>query len=603
MGHKNLRLCSVIILLAILGLVWFVQRDVSHRRAGESAGQVLDAKPDEADLLMPEFRLVDSAGVPHTSSQWKDRELIAIVFVGIECPLVQQYAGRLAQLAHEFPTVGFLAVDANSQDTLQEIAAWARETQLPFGVYQDEQHALANALSAERTPEAFLFDRERRLRYRGRIDDQFEVGLARPTLRRQDLREAIEALLEGRPTPVARTVAPGCLIGRAPTPAVDSPVTYTKDIAPILAQRCAPCHQSGEIGPFPLTRYEEMLGWGPTMREAVELGRMPPWPASEPIGYFANDGRLRPEEKRRLLEWIDRDCPHGDGARPPAPPRAFAKDGWHIGAPDFIYPLGDAPFEVPATGDIDYQFFTVDPHLKEDLWISAVEFQPGNRSVVHHAAAILTYPPEMNRPEFGFFGFAPGGRPMVLPEGHGIHVPAGSKFELQIHYTPNGTATTDWSRFGLKVADRREGLRPMVGYGAIASTDMVIPPNADDYPIGAVTLIDRDFVLWSVFPHMHMRGKSAWIEAVFPDASVHRLLTIPKWDFNWQLTYELAKPLRIPAQTVVYMRATYDNSSSNLANPDPNREVRWGRMTHDEMWVVMLNGFLAEPAPDDRGGQ
>jgi hypothetical protein len=142
-------------------------------------------------------------------------------------------------------------------------------------------------------------------------------------------------------------------------------------------------------------------------------------------------------------------------------------------------------------------------------------------------------------------------------------------------------------------------MREMIPYGAIADMNMVIPPNAPNHEIWAATSLDKDFELWSVFPHMHLRGKSAYVEAFLPDATVKRLLTIPRWDFNWQMTYELREPLRLPKGTIIFMRATFDNSSGNQANPDPGREVRWGRMTNDEMWVTMLNGFEVTPSTPD----
>ncbi|MBY0587041.1 redoxin domain-containing protein [bacterium] len=539
------------------------------------------------------FTLIDVFGNKHIWSEFETHRAVVVVFVGNECPLVQFYARRLSELLREFEgqRVGFLAINSNSQDSLEEMSRWSKRLSLPFPVYKDIDQRVADNLGVTRTPEALLLTPNKEIVYQGRIDDQYDIGLLRSNARHSYLRDAIVRFLDRKPIEVGFTKAPGCLIGRIKAATSKPTVTFANDIAPIVERRCATCHQPGEIAPFSMLDYEEIASWGPMIQETVLEDRMPPWPAREPLGHFVNDKRLLPREKELLLRWIEEGCAEGVRRSSISPPQPASADGWHIGKPDLVYSIGERPFELPASGDIDYQFYTVDLKLMEDRWIQAIEFLPGNRAVVHHAAVTLAYPEVMKKSEFGFYGFAPGSGPMVLPAGRAIHVPAGSLLKFQIHYTPIGTPTTDQSRVGLKFTDPQPDLLIMVPYGAIASTDMVIPANAKNHDVWAVTMIEEDYEVWGIFPHMHLRGKSAMIEALLPDASVKRLLTVPKWDFNWQFTYELKEPIRLPAGTLIHMRAVFDNSSDNSANPDPNKAVRWGRMTRDEMWVIMLNGF------------
>ena len=176
--------------------------------------------------------------------------------------------------------------------------------------------------------------------------------------------------------------AHGCLIGRVTKVTPHGEVTYTKHVARILQERCVSCHRTGEVAPFALTSYEEVLGWGATIREVVELGRMPPWFADPRYGHFANDARLSDQEKQQICTWVDNGCPPGDPADLPEP-KHFA-DGWQMGPPDQIVYMSEKPFQLPAEGVIEIQRFIVDPGWTTDRWIEITEARPGNRAVVHH---------------------------------------------------------------------------------------------------------------------------------------------------------------------------------------------------------------------------
>jgi peroxiredoxin len=565
------------------------------------AGLVPLARPSRprapAPILAPvmaDFTLPDHRGKPHSLRDLAGYRLVVIVFLGNDCPIARACAPRLAELARAFGPrgVAFLGVNANAQDSLVGLGAYARAHKLPFPLLKDADHALADRLGAERTPEAFVLDERRAVRYRGRIDDQYSVGARRGRPTRHDLALALEALLAGQPVSSPRTSSPGCLIGRRPQVVPRGAITYTKHIAPILQRRCVECHRAGEVAPFALTRYSEASAWSAMIREVVDEGRMPPWFASPRHGTFRNDARLTAQEKELLLAWIDNGCPEGNpGNLPRFPP---LPSGWRIPRPDQVVFMADRPHRVPAEGELRYEYFTVDPGFQEDRYVRAAEVRPGNASVVHHALVMLARPGE---DEFGdglgaLLDYAPGMAPTVLPPGHAIHVPAGSKFVFQLHYTPNGSPQEDRTRLGLVFADNK-AVKKLVRGGAVLNPALDIPAGAADYRLTAEQVLTENVRLLSLSPHMHLRGKAFRFEAVFPGGRREVLLDVPRYDFNWQLRYELAEPRPLPRGTRLVCTAVYDNSADNPANPDPKSVVTWGDQTSDEM-LIGFYAYVAE---------
>lgn len=544
------------------------------------------------------FSLRDFRGKVHSLADVADKKLIVIAFLGCECPLAKLYAPRLEKLAAEFEPQGvaFFGINANSQDSLTELGAYVQTHKLAFPVLKDAGNAVADQMGAVRTPEAFVLDQERTIRYWGRIDDQYLVGRQRPAATREDLKQAIEELLAGNSVSVAEAPAVGCRIGRVPKREPHGDVTYSNQIARVLQQRCVECHRPGEIAPFPLTSYEEVAGWGETIREVVEQKRMPPWFANPEHGKFANDARLTDAERETIYAWLDAGCPEGDPAQLPEP-RTFTA-GWQIPEPDQVIPIRDEPYEVPADGVVAYQYFKVDPGFKEDRWIKAAEARPDNRGVVHHIVAFFV-PPGVNLrsgPRGAMIGYAPGMPPTRFPEGAAMFVPAGSQVIFQMHYTPNGSPQLDRSSIGLVFADPAE-VKERIGGGMAGNRFFEIPPRADNYEVASKHRFDKDVRLLNMTPHMHLRGKSFRYEAEYPDGTREVLLDIPHYDFNWQLRYQLAEPKFLPKGTTLLCTAHFDNSAENLANPDPEQAVRWGDQTWDEM---MIGYFSTLPVGHDK---
>ena len=561
-------------------------------------------RPSPLGREVKNFTLEDYRGKAWSLADFAEKKAVVVAFVGVECPLVAHYALRLQELAakYEASGVSFLAIDSNQQDSLAEIAAFARKHKLEIPVLKDPGNKVADAFGAERTPEVFVLDAGRRVVYHGRIDDQFTYGIQRPKVEQAYLATAVDLLLSEKriETPHAETV--GCLIGRVLTPQTDSDVTYSKQIARIFQDHCVNCHRPGEIAPFALTSYDEVVGWAGMIREVVSEQRMPPWHANPAHGKFANDRRLTDEEKSQIDRWVAAGAPEGDKKDLP-PPREYTV-GWQIGEPDAVVYMADKPYSVPAKGEVRYQYFQVDPGFTEDKWIQAAECRPGNRAVVHHIIVGVVPPggrfgeQEINGVRSDWLtATAPGARPLVLPVGLAKLIPAGSRLVFQMHYTPNGTAQEDRSCVGFKFADPKT-VKRQVGTDKAATQNFRIPPGEANHKVEATHRFGRDMLMLAMFPHMHLRGKAFRYTAIYPSGEREILLDVPRYDFAWQNSYEFVEPKKMPRGTRLFCEAWFDNSEANLANPDPTDTVRWGDQTWEEM---MIGYFDATPAEEGVG--
>ncbi|MEX0677898.1 MAG: redoxin domain-containing protein [Pirellulales bacterium] len=542
------------------------------------------------------FSLPDFHGNKHSLNDYEGKPVV-IAFVGTECPLAKNYAPRLTSLAAEFSEKGvaFLAVNANVQDSLIEVGNYARDYKIPFPLLKDNNNVVADTMGAVRTPEVFLLDKDRVVRYWGRIDDQYGfktgAGYVKPKLKERYLADAITEVLAGKEVSRPEVASVGCFIGRATKTEPKGEVTYSNQIARIIQNNCVECHRAGEVAPFTLLSYDDVSAWADTIREVVSEGRMPPWFADPRFGHFINDARLSDEDKQQIFAWIDNGCPEGDPKDLPEP-RKFV-EGWQIGKPDQIVYMRDEPFAVPAEGVVDYQYFSVDPGWTEDKWIAATECRPGNRSVVHHIIAFLQPPGDKDVGDRGGIGgYAPGMTPNVPPPGTAIFVPAGSKLVFQLHYTPNGVEQTDRSMVGIKFADRKT-VKQIVRGGLVGDTGFRIPAGDANYEVTARHLFLKDTLLLNLTPHMHLRGKDFKFEAEYPDGRREVLLDVPKYDFNWQLRYMLVEPKLMPKGTRLHCTAHFDNSADNQANPDPTDTVTFG----DQTWNEMMFGFYSSIDP------
>ncbi len=556
-------------------------------------GRLSAADPSASSLLgrkVPDVALTDFRGANVSLAEFRDKPLVVLAFLGTECPLARLAVPKLNALHKEFDSrgVAVLGVNANRQDSLAELAAQAKEQGIEFRLLKDAGQKLADAAGAERTPQVIVLDRERAVRYVGRIDDQDGIGFRRDAAKRHDLKIAIEELLADKPVSVPVTDIEGCHIGRVREAKSDGEVTYSKQIARILQDRCVVCHRPGQVGPFAMTNYDEVVGWAETIAEVVKDNRMPPWHASPDHGQFANARNLPSDEKQLILDWVKAGAPAGNLNELP-PPKTFV-DGWQLSRePDAIVTMREQPYAVPASGTVRYQYFSVDPKFTEDKWVTAAELQPGNRGVVHHILVFAKTEGELKKFDGdGSFlaAYVPGFLPQTFPAGMAKLIPAGAKLVFQIHYTPNGQPADDLSRIGLLFAKPDDITHAVITSEARQSRELVIPPKAANHRLQADSPKSPvEVQLLNLMPHMHVRGKSFKCELKTADGKSQTLLDVPRYDFNWQTSYQLAEPMTIPAGSQLHCVAHFDNSENNRNNPNPNATVRWGEQTWDEMLI------------------
>ncbi len=414
---------------------------------------------------------------------------------------------------------------------------------------------------------------------------------------------------------VAVLVSTAGLSGTAAAGAEADTPTFTEDVAPILYENCVTCHRAGEVAPMSLVTYQETRPWGRSIKNKVMSGEMPPWHADPSVGRFLNERRLTDDERDTIVQWVDAGAPEGDRDKlPPAP--TFA-EGWQIGTPDLIVEMTEA-FEVPAEGEVAYQYFTAPTNFTEDKWVQAVEVRAGAPSAVHHILAYARAPGAERRPpafnlipvgeraeaavrareararETGrparpagagpgtLIGtMAPGTNPIVFEPKSAMRVPKGTQVVFQVHYTATGEPTSDRSSIGMVFTD--EPPEQEVRFGQFLNPYFEIPAGEANQRVDALVEFTEDTEIYALFPHTHLRGKRWEYELVHPDGRREPVLSVPGYDFNWQIYYQFEEPLMVPKGTRLEASAWYDNSAANKANPDPTIPVRWGEQTWEEM--------------------
>jgi hypothetical protein len=402
-----------------------------------------------------------------------------------------------------------------------------------------------------------------------------------------------------------------------------TPVTFHKDVEPILQQRCQTCHRPGDIGPMALLTYDQVRPWAKAIKSAVLTRVMPPWHADPHYGSFANDRSLTEAEIQTIGNWADAGAPEGDPKQAPTPMKFAAE--WRIGKPDVVFEM-PKDFQVPATGVVDYQWIKIPSGFTEDKWVEAVEVRPGNPAVVHHSVLYAREPNLMygkKEPYNEFFQlssedagdilkerrskgrtmfasnaepehlqvFAPGADPILLKPGEARLVKAGSDIIFEMHYTPNGTATTDRTRVGLRFAKTPPQTRVRT-VRINNGTPLAIPAGESNYRRESRVETIAPVRIVSFMPHMHLRGKSMEFRAIYPTGESEVLLSVPRYDFHWQMTYYLKNPKILPIGTVLECVAVYDNSPNNKNNPDPTKIVKGGRQSFEEMMAGFVDFAL-----------
>jgi hypothetical protein len=411
--------------------------------------------------------------------------------------------------------------------------------------------------------------------------------------------------------------------------ATTSQPTFYKDVLPVLQKNCQTCHRPGEAAPMSLLTYEDARPWAKSIKQAVATKKMPPWFADPHYGKFSNERILAQAEIDTLINWVDTGAPAGNPKDAPKPINWV--EGWRIGKPDLVLSMTKA-FHVPASGTIDYQYIVIPTGFTEDKYVQMAEARPGDPARIHHIIAFIREPgnpwlrnlkpgeafdakeameeaerqakahPQQGQRRGGaegggsfggdfLAGYAPGTLPDIMKPGEAKLVPAGSDIILQMHYTANGTAGEDISKVGLVFATTPPKERVLTL--AATTANFAIPPGDPNYQVETKLTLQDDATLIDLLPHMHFRGKDFVYKVTYPNGETETLLSVPHYDFNWQLTYELAQPKLLPKGTVIDCIAHYDNSPNNRFNPDPTKEVHYGEQT----WEEMMFGFFDVAVP------
>ena len=521
------------------------------------------AAPEPGDRI-DDFVLLDHQGQAHKLYYLSDATAVVLMAHSATCPGSADYQSRFEAAANAYRDQGVAFLMVNSEPAAQ--AGLRDEVQAETPILIDQAGLVGDALGLSNAGELLIIDPERwQLRHRG--------------LASGDLGQVLQAVLSGGVIPSTAAPQATCALAYEAPPAS---VSYAKDIAPMLADNCVTCHREGGIGPWAMTGYDMVRGFAPMIREVVRTQRMPPWHADPAHGVFANDRSLSTDEVRKLVHWVESGAPRGEGPDPLATLDAEWPD-WGLGDPDLIV---DIPaFDVPATGVVEYQYQRVVNPLDRDVWVRATEILPGDRAALHH---VITTFRNTNADGTGFGrrggglgGYVPGAVTRGAPENTGTFLPAGAQIVFQMHYTPYGKAVTDRSKLGLYFHDTPPKHR--LANAVLMNTRIRIPPNTKSHSEFAERTFERDVLLYSLLPHAHYRGTASEFRAFYPDGREELLLSVPNYDFNWQTTYVLEEPRVLPAGTRVVHTTWWDNSAQNPANPDPNREVPWGRQSWDEM--------------------
>lgn len=546
--------------------------------------------PDMTDKFVDNFMLLDHTGKAQELFYNYDANAVVIMVQGNGCPIVRNLAGDFKAIRDEYESKGvrFLMLNASPNDTREEVAREAAEYGIDIPILKDEAQLIAASLNVTRTAEVIIIDPAGwEIVYRGPVNDRITYERQKNEASEHYLKDALNSVLAGEPVATAARATKGCLVNLKDgmDREAHAKISYSKTIAPILKKNCVTCHQEGGIGPWAMTNYEEIEGFAPMIREVVRTKRMPPWSADPHIGEFSPARGMSIDEQQLLIRWIEAGAPRGSGDDP-LELRENDVSEWPLGKPDLIV---EAPaFDIPATGVIDYKFPTVLNPLKDDKWVRAVTVVPGDKSVVHHALIGTSgnITPGGQGDDDDVFenfmmGFVPGSDSYAYPDNTGILVKAGGEYRFQFHYTPSGKATTDKTKIGIYFHSEKPDhvLRNHV----ILNPRINIPAGASDHSEKGYFEFDHDAEVYFLYPHAHYRGKSSKFEAVYPDGRRETLLSVPKYDFNWQHNYVLKESLKVPAGTRIVHETIYDNSEKNFANPDPDRNVGWGLQSADEM--------------------
>lgn len=556
--------------------------------------------------LFPAVKLKSVDGRTFDLESCSGFKVTVIAATSTSCPLCKKFTPILAELEKEYSKLGvqFCFLNTLTSDSAQDIAAAIKTNSLKGPYIHDKQDRLGKVLGLRTTTEVFVFDSARTLVYRGAVSDQFGLGYAKNQPKNSYLADALDSLLKDQPITTAATTAPGCDLPTAefaakPSNVKQEKITWHNQVSRIVQSQCVQCHREKGLAPFALESPEDVIAHAEMIKTVIKNGTMPPWFAKDETEAndgqetatpkWANERRLSPTSKKNLLAWIDSDHALGDPKQ--APIKKVFKDEWNIGTPDKIVKL-PRRFPIQATGFMPYKHTFIRLNLTEDKWIKGIEIRPTDPAVVHHVLVFIKKRGEDPKIEetSGFFAaYVPGNSYQVFPEGFAKKLPAGSSLIVQLHYTPNGTATFDQTKIGFKYLNKTP--KHIIKNKGIVNRRIYIPAGEENHREVAKLRIPVEAKLMSFMPHMHLRGKAFRYDLISSGERT-TLLDVPRYDFNWQIVYRLRKPINLKRGDRIEAIGWYDNSENNPANPDPEKNVSWGDQTHEEMMLGYIEYYL-----------
>ncbi|WP_397417670.1 hypothetical protein [Phenylobacterium sp.] len=522
------------------------------------------------------FMLVDANLAAHELYRMGDAAAVVLITQANGDKVLHGLAGKVNALAEAYGAKGVevLLINSSLADRREAVLAEAETAGLKPPILLDVNQLVGESLGVTRSAEAIIVNPKTwTIAWRGPV-----AGAA----------AALDAMMAGR-APMAANGPLGAAIAFPERGKDHARISFVKEVAPILEAKCVACHQEGGIGPFAMTSYEMVKGFSPMIREVIRTDRMPPYNADPHVGKFSDDKNMSPAEIKTLVHWIEAGAPRGEGVDPLKVARHVAPE-WPLGKPDLILSIPE--YKIPASGVVDYQRpMTVNP-LTEGRWIRASTVKPGDRQAVHHVLTgwMKDIPADGRSSEMRWRGsvggYAVGAESNVFAGDVGTFLPAGGAVGYQMHYTPYGKETVDRTQIGIYFRD--DAPKYMMRSVVVIDTSIAIPANAARHKETAYVEFPNDALLYAAFPHAHYRAyaNDLWLQT--PDGKKTLLLSMPRYDFNWQRSYTFAEPVRIPAGSRVIANYIYDNSKRNPANPDPNIKVTWGEQSHEEMLFTSL---------------
>jgi mono/diheme cytochrome c family protein len=551
--------------------------DSSTEDASARFYQLTEATPQNREVLTSNFRLIDLDGNSHELYYHTHRQALVVVAAGERLENLTPLVADLNALQATVPFGGVevWALLADDSRPRGELLDAADKMGLSFPVLVDGDHLVARVLGLSHVNEAALVRTPDFVTvYRGAVKEE----------QRTFLKDAVVALNKGGLPTVWQTQ-----VGTPQLPKMSAGIpSYARDIAPLLRTHCVRCHRPRDVAPFALTSYSDLQARASSIHHQVMSGNMPPWDANPEYGQFADSLALPSNDKRMLIAWIEAGSPRGEGPDPleqPLDTTPFFSLPAALGEPDAILTL---PVQtIKATGTEPYRTLEVRSPNTSNVWLRAAAVIPGNREVVHHFIVYQPLPSELvGEINLGFSMYVPGREPIIFPEGTGMYLGRSTSLLFELHYTPNGRPATDEPKLYLWY-HRDRPLKSFRTFTVVDST-FQIPPGERAHRVSAAHRFEQSVTLHALANHMHVRGRSMTIEAVYPTGTREVLLAVPRYRFNWQLRYELAHPKTLPPGTTIEVRGTFDNSAQNLANPDPSASVVWGQQTWDEMFMGVL---------------